>query len=267
MNLIIRAISALIALIVLVFTLETFNTTGAIVLITFVASLISLEITQLFNGALKYILSLIGITVASLSLFYFTNDFLLSAIPHFFGFILVPWCLRQRDLNSSYQSLITQLLVFLYCFLTPVFIFEIIRFDSSLIAFYFFGLLVFGTDTLAYLFGNLFGKRWFKTPYQPLISPSKTFEGFVGSLIWPLLVYFSFIGLGLLGFSFAFLGLIYMTAFAAISGDLIASLIKRKSDKKDSGKMMPGHGGFLDRLDSLLMSAPFFFLALRYLPV
>lgn len=265
MNLLIRAISAIIAVLILVTTLSLWNLTGAIILIGIVAALISTEITFLFSKSKFHATSLAVLTALALGIYFFTSDILLSILPHFFGIILIPWIQRNQSTDVSYRSFVTHLLTLLYCFISPVFIFEILKADSSYVLFYFFGLLVFGIDTFAYFFGNLLGKKIFNFPYQPVISPSKTFEGFFGSLLWPVLICTIACVLGLIDFSALSVVFIALTSFAAISGDLMASLIKRKSKKKDSSQLMPGHGGLLDRLDSLLLSAPFFLIATRYL--
>jgi phosphatidate cytidylyltransferase len=107
-------------------------------------------------------------------------------------------------------------------------------------------------DTFGYIFGVLLGKH----KLAPAISPKKTWEGLIGSLI------FSILGGGLmLSLLFekhwvvgAAIGL--AAVFTATCGDLIESAIKRDLDLKDMGAILPGHGGMLDRLDSVLLSAP-----------
>jgi phosphatidate cytidylyltransferase len=114
-------------------------------------------------------------------------------------------------------------------------------------------------DTMAYLVGSLIGK----TPMSK-ISPKKTWEGTVGGII------FAVIAMGAVGY-FVSSGFemqavtqwIIVAAIAAISGtvgDLLQSKLKRLADVKDSGHIMPGHGGFLDRFDSLLFATPFIWL-------
>jgi phosphatidate cytidylyltransferase len=118
-------------------------------------------------------------------------------------------------------------------------------------------------DTMAYIVGSLIGK----TPFSK-ISPKKTWEGTIGGIILCVLVV-GFIGsntvieiadyrtqLGTLDYYF-------IPAIAAIFGtvgDLFESKLKRLAGVKDSGQMMPGHGGFLDRFDSLLLAVPFVWL-------
>jgi phosphatidate cytidylyltransferase len=113
-------------------------------------------------------------------------------------------------------------------------------------------------DTMAYFVGSLLGK----TPLSP-ISPKKTWEGTIGGAVLAVLV----IGIG--GhfiWNFSVKTLVLITATAAIAGtlgDLLESKIKRMAGVKDSGNIMPGHGGFLDRFDSLLLAAPAIWLVLK----
>ena len=119
--------------------------------------------------------------------------------------------------------------------------------------------LVGCNDTFAYLTGVLFGKH----PLAPKISPKKTIEGLVGSLV------FTVIG-GSLAFHYImdsdwWLGAIagLVTVFTATAGDLIESALKRDMAIKDMGTLLPGHGGIMDRLDSVLFAAPALWLALE----
>jgi phosphatidate cytidylyltransferase len=123
------------------------------------------------------------------------------------------------------------------------------------------------SDCGAYITGSLIGKH----PMIPRISPKKTWEGFFGALGHSLLTSVILVRLfpnqlALIGSntSAAFLGL--SLGFAAVLGDLAESLVKRSTHTKDSGHFLPGIGGALDLIDSLLFTAPLLFLYLRYIP-
>lgn len=119
-------------------------------------------------------------------------------------------------------------------------------------------ILIWINDTFAYLVG----KKWGNTKLFPSISPKKTIEGACGGLI------FTGIGALLLSHYFkyftslqwVFMGLI-VVVFGTI-GDLVESKFKRTANVKDSGRILPGHGGILDRLDSILFAAPFIYAVL-----
>jgi phosphatidate cytidylyltransferase len=113
-------------------------------------------------------------------------------------------------------------------------------------------------DTMAYMVGSLIGK----TPFSK-ISPKKTWEGTLGGAILCVVV------IGLAGYLTMnnFKQPAIIAAICAIfgtAGDLLESKLKRMANVKDSGSIMPGHGGFLDRFDSLLVAAPFVWLFLYF---
>ena len=106
-------------------------------------------------------------------------------------------------------------------------------------------------DSGAYFFGKQFGKR----KLAPLISPGKTWEGFIGalfivSLFSITLTYFGFVN------SYASILFFNLILLLSVEGDLFESFIKRMAKVKDSGDLIPGHGGVLDRIDSLCSSLP-----------
>lgn len=120
--------------------------------------------------------------------------------------------------------------------------------------------LIWGADTGAYCFGRLFGKR----KLARYVSPGKSWEGVIGGVFVTQL--------GLLGFAYhqqlsvvsilqlAFIG--FMTVSVSVLGDLTESLFKRHEGLKDSSQLIPGHGGVMDRLDSVVSAAPLFVLLL-----
>jgi phosphatidate cytidylyltransferase len=116
-------------------------------------------------------------------------------------------------------------------------------------------LLIWSNDTFAYLFGSSFGK----TKLFERISPKKTWEGTLGGVISTVLVGLLiglYINEGNILFWVISAGII---APCAIFGDLLESLFKRSMDVKDTGRILPGHGGVLDRFDAALFAAPFFY--------
>jgi phosphatidate cytidylyltransferase len=106
------------------------------------------------------------------------------------------------------------------------------------------------------------GEHWGKHKLAPNVSPGKTIEGFVGGvlttviLIISVAVYRDLTAMRLV----AFLGLSLLTVLASVLGDLLESMVKRQAGVKDSGNIFPGHGGALDRIDSLTAAAPIFAL-------
>lgn len=113
-------------------------------------------------------------------------------------------------------------------------------------------------DTMAYIVGSLIGR----TPFAPTISPKKTIEGTLGGMILAVAaagVYGHYWGQQWLSLQH-WLALATIAAVFGTIGDLLESKLKRMAGVKDSGRIMPGHGGFMDRFDSLLLAAPFAWL-------
>jgi phosphatidate cytidylyltransferase len=123
-------------------------------------------------------------------------------------------------------------------------------------------------DTGAYFTGVFLGKH----KMAPVISPKKTWEGFLGGIVFSALavlgvsfIYKSFLGVE----NNVLLNVLVTPIFVSVGvlGDLAASLIKRQCNIKDYGKLIPGHGGIMDRFDSNLMIAPVFYLLVSNFPI
>jgi phosphatidate cytidylyltransferase len=111
-------------------------------------------------------------------------------------------------------------------------------------------------DTMAYITGSLIGK----TKFFPAISPKKTWEGTLGGIFLTVAAGLLY---GFLGHAFypgAWIAIAAISAIAGTAGDLLESKLKRLAEVKDSGNLMPGHGGILDRFDSLIAATPFVWL-------
>ena len=122
-------------------------------------------------------------------------------------------------------------------------------------------ILVWVNDSFAYLIGKNFGKQ----KLFASISPKKTVEGFLGGLLFSCIAsYFIAKYTGTLDSTDWLILSVIISVFGTL-GDLIESKYKRQAKVKDSGVIMPGHGGLLDRLDSIIFAAPFIYLFLRIL--
>ena len=120
-------------------------------------------------------------------------------------------------------------------------------------------LLVWCADSGAYFVGRKLGRR----KMAPNVSPNKSMEGLAGGLVTGLLVVIaiSVFKLQLTGVALiAFVALSALTILVSVLGDLFESMLKRRAGVKDSGTFLPGHGGILDRIDSLLSATPIFAL-------
>jgi phosphatidate cytidylyltransferase len=120
-------------------------------------------------------------------------------------------------------------------------------------------LLIWASDIFAFFAG----RRWGKRPLAKKISPNKTLEGLAGGVLGAMCV-------ALLAYYFAFDSCLWIfvalvTVLLGVLGDLFESLLKRIVNVKDSGGILPGHGGILDRIDSLIAALPFYALSVTYL--
>lgn len=113
--------------------------------------------------------------------------------------------------------------------------------------------LLWGNDTGAYFAGRTLGKR----KLFERISPKKTWEGFLGGAITTLIVAFILTKYFNCLLDWQWYGIAIIIFTTGTLGDLVESLFKRSIDIKDSGSIIPGHGGFMDRFDGLLLSIPF----------
>lgn len=137
----------------------------------------------------------------------------------------------------------------------------------------FWALLIYGVpaiaDTAAYFIGSAIGKH----KLCPNISPKKTIEGAVGGvliaalspLLFGLIFYYAYGNIKVNWVVLPIIGLV--NALISILGDLLFSVIKRKCGVKDYGSIMPGHGGMLDRFDSLILCVPFVYFLAKYVPI
>ncbi len=116
-------------------------------------------------------------------------------------------------------------------------------------------LLIWSNDSFAYLIGKTFGKR----KLFERISPNKTIEGFIGGVILTLVVSYGVYRYAEVYSFEIWLVIAAITCIFGTFGDLIQSKLKRQAGVKDSGRLMPGHGGLLDRLDSIIFAVTFIY--------
>ena len=172
----------------------------------------------------------------------------------------------SKSFEDSITKIAITILILFYCGFMITFIIRMTAIkENASIFLYLYFILIFMTDSGAWFFGVLFGKStrgFFKA------SPNKSLVGFFGGIITAIAcgILFKFI------FPTIFFGSIwkivlvsFTTALAAIIGDLIESVFKRSLEVKDSGTLIPGRGGLLDCLDSLILGAPVYYIGIHFL--
>jgi phosphatidate cytidylyltransferase len=194
-------------------------------------------------------------------------DLLLATLALFMAAVLVSQTFRfQKDFAKMLTGVgVTILGVFYVAFLGGFLVATRTGFEAHanlsthLLAFFF--LVIFGSDSGAYFTGRAFGKH----KLAPAISPGKTVEGLIGGIAaaaaFAALATFWFFPE--LPYKWS-IPLAIVLAFVGVLGDLAESAMKRGSNTKDAASILPGHGGLLDRLDSLLFGAPILYYFARF---
>lgn len=264
--LLIRTLSAAIAILVLGGLFYFFRELGLHLLIYAVVILGGFELSRiLFHGApssLRWIHWLMTMFV-----FVFTSHgtihekaVLFLVLYTLVNILFTVFCLILHEKFEPLDKLLSYIaksaMGFSYILLLPTIGAWILYSENGIAWFFTMLITVFASDIGAYLAGS----RWGKTRLAPLISPKKSLEGLIGGLCFSTVAalgcsfmfshvpFIIFICLGLTG------GVI------GVAGDFFESLMKRIADVKDSGYLMPGHGGILDRVDSVLFTTPLFLI-------
>ena len=255
-ELIIRSISGLIGVILLILIASK----GGLVLNIGVLFISIVGIYEFYNAmnkkefkpirALGYIFAL-GLFLINIKPSLMSLDFLIFISTIIMLFLLIV----RKDLNIIDIGM--TLLGMLY---VPFLMFHITYLDKSIYIWLIF-ITAWGTDTFAYIVGNLFGKKKLCTK----LSPNKTIEGSIGGILGSILLTTIFSKYFYLTPLWKNILLSIIASIMAQIGDLTASKIKRVTGIKDYGYIMPGHGGILDRFDSILFTAPVVYYCVKYL--
>lgn len=201
---------------------------------------ITLTVTPLYVGA-------IGMVTCA---WWLGSEGMLFAL-YITVFVCAAWRLLDYRKESRMSDVVSSTFVAVYVPFLASFVVLMLAAWRNPWVFAVFELIVIANDTGGWALGVLFGKH----PMAPALSPKKSWEGFVGSALTATVVGVG--GLWMLGASWWW-GVVagISIAFVGTMGDLTESLIKREAGLKDTSQILPGHGGVLDRVDALLMSAP-----------
>ena len=267
-NLSSRVVSAVIALVVLFLAIYYGRENGIYVLILLTVARGSFEVARLFFNSTYPTFSRWVLVVLSVAVFLVLsqqNFRSLSAIAVVFCFVFlasIGILLHRRFENTdrvlTYISKSCLGLIYT-CFL-PLSVAWLLQTNNGIEWFLCLLAVVLAGDIGAYIFGVNFGK----TKLAPSLSPNKSLQGALGGLLFSTIAatLFCFVLLNTPLYVFPLVGLI--GGFLGQIGDFFESLLKRVSGVKDSGTIMPGHGGLLDRLDGVLLAAPLFYVAATY---
>ncbi len=185
-------------------------------------------------------------------------------IAIFWWVLNLHWVLSYPEKTSLWFKPLTMRIVNGFLLLIPMFLaLTILQQQHGPEYFLLLMLVIWGADSGAYFTGKAFGKH----KLSPKVSPGKSIEGVVGGIGSATIIMFIFLQYQNIPAEkhFGFLILAIVVSSVSVLGDLFESLFKRVSNIKDSSNILPGHGGILDRIDSLTAAAPFFLIGLSLL--
>lgn len=191
----------------------------------------------------------------------YSVDMLIGGVLYFT--VLIPLCFIVElfhDAETPLRNVATTLMGIFYVaypMSLMLFIPLLITGEWSPEAFLFYLFIVWGNDVFAYLVGITLGRH----KMCERLSPKKSWEGFFGGVVGAMAM--GAVGALVVGGNLGvWLGLSVVVSLSSVVGDLVESMFKRDAGVKDSGNILPGHGGILDRFDALILSAPFAFIYL-----
>ncbi|NLX61742.1 MAG: phosphatidate cytidylyltransferase [Tissierellia bacterium] len=241
-----------------------------------VLTIIAIKLGNIYLYGYVFLLSLIGISefydaVKNLNLkpikivgYFSCVAFLLNSLgvkwaqaSNIFVFVLI-FLFIYYFLNKKVK--ISDVVTTFFSIFYIPFLFQHIIYLSDGIYIWLVFIIAWGTDTFAYVFGMLFGKH----KLCPNLSPKKTIEGSVGGIIGAIALTYFYTKYLEMDFHWVFLSIAFFGSIISQIGDLTASKIKRVTGIKDFGSIMPGHGGVLDRFDSILFIAPYTYYVINF---
>ncbi len=233
---IITSIVLIILLVIIGIINNTYLTLSIVAVITITAMYEAQKLFFAKNEKIFYFLSVLSIFSV------FTN-------PLFIGTVGI---LSVAGYIAFYKKNINEISVAIYPFL-PLILLEMLYLKGSMSILIWLVVIISLSDSSAYIIGKNFGKKFINSGFSAS-SPNKTWEGVIGGIVTGSIIG-SFVGLMFYNFLTAFI-ISLLVSVAGIFGDLFESFLKRRAGVKDSGKILPGHGGILDRIDGYLFGAP-----------
>lgn len=225
------------------------------------------DVTNLKNKKALPIIGYLTMLSYFLSGIFLKKSFIYSKPIIYISFlILTIYTILKYD-KIKFEEFIVSFFGYIYIPFLIFFIPEIFNFQNGNILYLFLMFAVMGTDSGAYLVGTRIGKHKLTK-----VSPNKSMEGSIGGIVFALVInlltYFALFKLNVSLVSninlLKLLGITLVISIISQFGDLLASYIKRHFGKKDYGNILMGHGGILDRIDSLILAAPVAYMLFKY---
>lgn len=259
-----RIISGFVLTIILAVILIFGNTTVVNMAISTLAIISINEYFNSFSGKKnvdKWIGNILAILIAFLNVI--PNEFIILAF--LLGIVLLFLKVIITKMQTNFEDIAITGFGIIYIIAFLIFIPLLYKVENGKFLIWYLAIAAWGTDTFAYIFGMCLGKHKL-TP----ISPKKTIEGSIGGILGAVIlsIIYTYILNRVCSFEISYLAISGISIILSILGqigDLAASSIKRFVGIKDFGKIIPGHGGMLDRIDSILLIAPFAYFLLNLL--
>ncbi len=248
---------------------------AAMIIVTLIAALEMYSMLSVSNSMqpkyflipLAVLLPVSGLLCAffSLPFEYITYVLVLCLLCVLLYEVFFPHVKNSEPFSLSNSRISSGFLLLIYSGFLITFVARMTVWENSTAFLCVFLAMVFGCDSFAWLFGMLFGKgnRGFF-----LVSPNKSIAGFLGGIAGTIGIGISAHYIFPVAFSGSILKIIllgFITSLSAILGDLAESVLKRSANYKDSGHVIPGRGGILDSIDSILFLAPVYFISVKFL--
>jgi phosphatidate cytidylyltransferase len=218
-----------------------------------ITSIVLLSLLIFINFSHKYIF-ILSILIVGLIICLEANNL-------FSKFLISKYSKPNYLINKlNIKFIMFNLLTFFYTFFVFCNLsYEIYKTESSIFFLYVISICFF-TDIGGYVFGKIIGGKKLSK-----ISPNKTIAGTVGSFIFSIIPFIIVLNFNYIDLEFNLINTMFCLLISLISqlGDLFISFIKRKANIKDTGKLLPGHGGVLDRLDGIIFAVPFSYFLLK----
>jgi len=244
--------------IILVFALGISHPLAMKIFVAWISFQCLFEFLRMFKVKTNKIIPSIFVVISQFFLLFFLNieNYFLYSLG--VSIIVLLYFSILKSSGKQILGILTALLICLFAFPHLAFIRENI---SGIYSIIFIVVVTELNDVFQYLMGKFFGKH----KIVPKISPNKTLEGFIGGVFLTIILS-NILGFFLLNSTIltnTILG--FILGISGFCGDVFMSYLKRKNDIKDTGNLLPGHGGLLDRMDSLVFNAPIFFCILPFL--
>ena len=257
-----RILSGFILTIILAIILILGNTTIVNIAISTVAIISINEYFNSFSGKKnvdRWVGTILAILIAFLNVL--SNEAIIIAF--LIGIVLLFVKIIITKMKTTYEDVAITGFGIIYILAFLVFIPLLYRAENGKFLIWYLAIAAWGTDTFAYMVGIRFGKHKL-TP----ISPKKTIEGSIGGIVGAVILslIYTYILNKVWSYEISYWAIIGISIILSVLGqigDLAASSIKRFVGIKDFGRIIPGHGGMLDRIDSILLIAPFAYFLLK----